>query len=107
MRRDADGTRHPRQGPWRADMSDRAEYYRLAQEIMEPVVTIAGMRLGHAIEEIHITQIKPMRDESERLRAIRDELVPALEEAQGELAQFEVFLPNVNAALNKVRGEQT
>jgi len=36
---------------------------------MEPVLTVAARRLGQAVEEIHTSQIKPLRDEIERLRA--------------------------------------
>jgi len=47
----------------------KAEYRNLAEEVMEPVLTVAARRLGQAVEEIHISQIKPLRDEIERLRA--------------------------------------
>ena len=95
-------------------MSYSAEYYRLAQEVMEPVLTVAGKRLGQAIEEIHVTQIKPMQDEIERLRAIRDELVAALdvllryvdEEAEDGMMQC-VETQLARDTLAKARGEQT
>jgi uncharacterized small protein (DUF1192 family) len=47
----------------------KAEYRKLAEEVMEPVLTVAARRLGQAVEEIHTSQIKPLRDEIERLRA--------------------------------------
>jgi len=53
----------------------KAEYRKLAEEVMEPVLTVAARRLGQAVEEIHTSQIKPLRDEIERLRAVLREIV--------------------------------
>jgi len=53
----------------------KAEYWKLAEEVMEPVLTVAARRLGQAVEEIHTSQIKPLRDEIERLRAVLREIV--------------------------------
>ena len=47
----------------------KAEYRELAGEVMEPVLTVAARRLEQVVEEIHTTQIKPLRDEIEKLRA--------------------------------------
>ena len=48
----------------------KAEYRKLAEEVMEPVLTVAARRLGQAVEEMHTSQIKPLRDEIEKLRAM-------------------------------------
>ncbi len=38
-----------------------ARYQKFAQEIMEPVLQMAGRRLEHVLEEVHATQIKPLK----------------------------------------------
>jgi hypothetical protein len=52
----------------------KAEYYKLAQEVMEPVLTVAARRLGLAVEEIHATQIKPLREAASAMLAALKEI---------------------------------
>jgi len=47
----------------------KAEYHQLAAEVMEPVLTVAARRLGLAVEEIHATQIEPLRKASRAMLA--------------------------------------
>jgi len=50
----------------------KAEYQKLAEEVMAPGLTVAARRLGQAVEEIHSTQIAPLREEAEKLCAELD-----------------------------------
>ena len=67
----------------------KAEYRKLAEEVMEPVLTVAARRLGQAVEEIHTSQIKPLRDEIERLREANKQLRLKVSSLKGMIEEEE------------------